>query len=250
MPGRKPKVIKKETTIDETPVIFRLKVTDDEENEVIPVGENVSYSDILSSVETSKVSDRFNTDILKTILEKVTMETKYSEHTVCFWCCHSFNWMATYLPVSYDLYKNIYSCEGHFCSPECALAHLYADNKVSDSFRWNRHALLFYLYRDLYIDKDLSPAPPRSILRMFGGPLDIQQFREFTSSTNELVMTDIPPIRLLFPSMNVQGPLRDIKRYVSLSTDAVEKASEHLRLKRSKTINVNVPTLDMCIVKG
>jgi hypothetical protein len=85
---------------------------------------------------------------------------------------------------------------------------------------------------------------------MFGGPLDIQQFREFTSSTNELVMTDIPPIRLLFPSMNVQGPLRDIKRYVSLSTDAVEKASEHLRLKRSKTINVNVPTLDMCIVKG
>ena len=50
--------------------------------------------------------------------------------------------------------------------------------------------------------------------------------------------------------MNVQGPLRDIKRYVSLSTDAVEKASEHLRLKRSKTVNVNVPTLDMCIVKS
>jgi hypothetical protein len=84
---------------------------------------------------------------------------------------------------------------------------------------------------------------------MFGGPLDIQQFREYTSGSNDIVMSELPPIRMLFPSMNVQGPLRDIKRYVSLSTDAVEKASEHLRLKRSKTMNTNIPTLDMCIVK-
>ena len=50
--------------------------------------------------------------------------------------------------------------------------------------------------------------------------------------------------------MNVQGPLRDIKKYVSLSNDVVEKASEQLRLKRSKPINVNVPTLDMCIKRA
>jgi hypothetical protein len=52
---------------------------------------------------------------------------------------------------------------------------------------------------------------------------------------------------MIFPSMNVQGPLRDIKKYVSLSSDAVDKASESLRLKRSKVPTPTVPTLDMCI---
>jgi hypothetical protein len=50
--------------------------------------------------------------------------------------------------------------------------------------------------------------------------------------------------------MNVQGPLRDIKKYVSLSVDVVEKASEQLRLKRSKPVNANIQTLDMCINKA
>jgi hypothetical protein len=248
MPGRKQKNVKKELEVDEAPVVFRLKVGDETVEQVIPIGDVVSYSDILTSVESSKVSERFNTTVLKKILEN-TVSDSYSEHTACFWCCSSFEWTATVLPISYDVYKNNYTCEGHFCSPECALAYLYADVSVSDSVRWSRHALLYSLYRELYVNKDLSPAPSRSILRMFGGQLDIQQFREYTSGSNDIVMSELPPIRMLFPTMNVQGPLRDIKRYVSLSTDAVEKASEHLRLKRSKTTNTNIPTLDMCIVK-
>jgi hypothetical protein len=85
---------------------------------------------------------------------------------------------------------------------------------------------------------------------MFGGPLDIEQYRDYITSDNYIVLSEIHPIRLVFPSMNVQGPLRDIKKYVSLSTDVVEKASEQLRLKRSKPMNVNVPTLDMCMKRS
>jgi hypothetical protein len=50
--------------------------------------------------------------------------------------------------------------------------------------------------------------------------------------------------------MNVQGPIRDIRKYVCLSSDVVEKASEQLRLKRSKPVNSNIQTLDMCIGKN
>ena len=85
---------------------------------------------------------------------------------------------------------------------------------------------------------------------MFGGPLDIQQYREYVFGDNNIVLSEMHPIRLTFPVMNVQAPLRDIKKYVSLSTDVVEKASEHLRLKRTKPIHANVPTLDMCIMKS
>lgn len=244
MPVRKPRVAKT-PAVDESPVVFFLKITEDDESRIIPAGDTTSYADILNT-EFSNNTEKFNTDLLKTILLKVRVE-RYSPQTACFWCCHNFDWVSSVLPLSYDVYNNIYSCEGNFCSPECALAYNYSDNKISDSTKWNRHALLGHLYAELYSSRDLSPAPPRSLLRLFGGPLDIQQYRDYVTGDNNIVLSELHPIRLLFPSMNVQGPLRDIKKYVSLSHDVVEKASEQLRLKRSKPVNVNVPTLDMCI---
>ena len=245
MPPRKAKAQTK-PQIDESPVVFFLKVTDTEDNGIIPAGDVTSYSDILNAVE--KNTERFNTDLLKDVLSKV-QTVRYSPQTACFWCCHTFNWVPCVLPISYDVYNNIYSCEGNYCSPECALSYLY-ESKIPDSTKWNRHALLNHMYAELYKTRTLSPAPPRSLLRLFGGPLDIEQYRDYITSDNYIVLSEIHPIRLVFPSMNVQGPLRDIKKYVSLSTDVVEKASEQLRLKRSKPMNVNVPTLDMCMKRS
>jgi hypothetical protein len=250
MPRKAKQTATKEVVVAETPVVFSLKIIEEDPiTDIIPAGETTSYSDILTSVELSNVSNSFNTDLLKSILDKVTVD-RYNNQTCCFWCCHKFAWSPVVIPISYDAYKNMYTCEGHFCSPECALSHVYADNKLSDSTKWNRHSLLRSLYRDLYKERTLSPAPPRTLLRMFGGPLDIEQYREYTFGDNNIVLSELHPIRLLFPSMNVQAPLRDIKKYVSLSTEAIEKASEQLRLKRNKPVNVNVPTLDMCIGKN
>lgn len=250
MPRKAKQVVTKDVIVAETPVVFSLKIMEENEQttNIIPAGDNISYSDILSSTELSKVSSTFNTELLKSILDKVVVD-RYNEQTHCFWCCHKFSWAAVVIPLSYDSYKHIYSCEGHFCSPECALSHVYSDNRLSESTKWNRHSLLRHLYSELYIDRTLSPAPPRTLLRIFGGPLDIEQYREYTYGENNIVLSEIHPVRLLFPSMNVQAPLRDVKKYVSLSTEAIEKASEQLRLKRSKPVNVNIPTLDMCIVR-
>jgi len=250
MPPRKAKVaIKESTAVAETPVIFFLKIEEDEDEKfIIPADEAlVSYADILNTVEVSN-TQRFNTDLLKSVLENISGD-RYTAQTACFWCCHGFNWTACVLPKSYDAYKNVYKAEGNFCSPECALAYNYADNRISDSTKWAQHALLGKIYSELYASRILSPAPPRTLLRMFGGVLDIEQYRDYSSSTNDVVLSELPPIRLQFPSMNVQGPLRDIKKYVSLTRDVVEKASEHLRLKRSKPANVNIQTLDMCMSK-
>lgn len=244
---------KEPTPIQETPVVFFLKTHEDEgDSEVIPAGESSSYldisrpttyNDILKSMESTT---NMNADALKSILDKTECD-KYGIGTACFWCAHSFDWSSTVLPISYDAYKNIYTCEGNFCSPECALAYLYNDVHISDTMRWNRHTLLRYMYSSLYEVRDLSPAPPRTLLRLFGGPLDIAQYRAYTYSSNDIVMSDLPPIRLIFPTMNIQGPVRDIKKFVSLSSEAVEKASQQLRLKRSKPVHANIPTLDKCL---
>jgi len=248
--GRKAKVVVTKD-ISETPVVFSLKITEEILNQetIVPAEENMNYSEILNSVEISKVSNTFNTELLKSVLDKVVAD-RYGPQTSCFWCCHKFVWTPVYLPISYDAYKNSYTCEGHFCSPECGLAYLYSDNRISDSTKWNRHSLLRNLYSDLYKERYLSPAPPRSLLRMFGGPLDIEQYREYTYNDNNIILSELHPIRLVFPSMNIQAPLRDIKKYVSLSNDVVEKASEQLRLKRTKPVNLNIPTLDMCLKKN
>lgn len=239
MPPRK-KVPEK---IAETPVVFFLKISEKEE-QVIPVGQTTSYSEILDN-SVKQDTERFSATILRPLLEHIHDE-KYSEHTACFWCCHQFNGFQFKIPVSYNTYKETYTCEGNFCSPECCLSHLYADNTVSDNNQWYRHSLLIKLYGFLYTDP-ISPAPPRELLRLFGGPLDIKQFREFLAGTNEIILSEMPPIRTVFPSMNIQGPLRDIKKYVSLANDVIDKASESLRLKRSKPLRQNVQTIDMCI---
>jgi hypothetical protein len=230
--------------LPEAPVIFSLRLP---VNQDLPTpadqSASTNYSDILQSVEQSHVSERFNTDIMKDILNRTRSPT-YSGTSACFWCCHPFPWKASVLPISYDAYENMYTCEGHFCCPECALAYLYADPNMSDVLRWNRHALLSDLYRKLYDKKDITPAPNRNVLRMFGGPLDIEQFREYTSCSEDMIAVQLPPLRLYVPTMNVQGPIRDVKKFVALSQDTVDKASKELRLKRSAPTQTNVPTLD------
>ena len=251
--GRK-KVVK-DTTVQETQVVFFLKITENNESDVIPAGTEISYTEIirptpitsyteiLKGLESS--SSLMNTETLKSILENNVI-ISYSNDTACFWCCHVFNWNPCVLPVSYDAYKNVYTCEGNYCSPECALAFLYKETST-DSVVWHRHSLLRTMYSKLYINRELSPAPPRTLLRMFGGPLDIEQYRGYTIKVNDAVSSELPPIRLVFPSMNIQGPIRDIKKFVSLSTDVVEKASEQLRLKRMRPVHANIPTLDMVL---
>jgi hypothetical protein len=84
------------------------------------------------------------------------------------------------------------------------------------------------------------------MLRIFGGQLDIEQFREYLMNSDEIVSIAMPPIRLHVPTMNSQGPVRDVKKFIALSQETVEKASKELRLRRTKPVNNNVATLDKC----
>lgn len=232
--------------LPEAPVIFSLRLPS-EESIPVPADASTNYSDILNAVEGSQVSERFAGGVMKEILTRAKTAS-YSSTTACFWCCHPFSWTPTVLPISYDAYETMYTCEGHFCSPECALAFLYNDCNLSDVSRWTRHALLADMYRRLYTTRELSPAPPRATLRLFGGPLSIEQFREHTSFNDDTVAVHLPPLRLHLPTMNVQAPVRDVKKFVTLSQETIDKASKELRLKRSKPVHASAATLDKCMV--
>ena len=70
-----PKKLKKVEPVKETPVIFFLKIAETAGDRILPVGDVVSYSDILHSVDLSNSVQRFDNELLKPILEKISSVT-------------------------------------------------------------------------------------------------------------------------------------------------------------------------------
>ncbi len=255
MPPRARKATtKQEPPLSDDPVVYFLKVSKDlqhsEKEAPVPEAlETTDYAVILKEEEANQ--QQFDETVIHTIISKIHQQLAYPAGTACFWCCHPFAWKAVVLPTHYDVYINQYSAEGNFCSPECALAYCYSDHLLTDAQRWLRHSLLRSLYASIYPkDTDISPAPDKRCLRMFGGTLSIEQYRRYIKEGSSPLQIAMPPIRLYMPSINTQSTARDIKTYVSLSNETVDKASQQLRLKRNKPVHSATTTLDKCMGLG
>lgn len=91
----------------------------------------------------------------------------------CHWCCHSFKTPPLALPFMYK--DNTYYVEGNFCSWECMKSY---NNDKNDSLKNHRYSLLTQMYKDVY--KKIEPisfAPSKLDLKVFGGKLSIDEFR-------------------------------------------------------------------------
>lgn len=247
---------KKQKTVDVEfpPVIFFFKLgkdfrEDDFSNVELPesnCADATEYSDILKEIEMPK--NTYDEAIIHELVSRIHLQTEYPQGTSCFWCCHAFSWKSFVIPTHYDYYSDFFNAEGHFCSPECALAYVYAEPNLTNSQKWQRHALLYSLYGKLYQQREFHASPDRRILRIFGGNLDIKQYRDYIWKGTKPLQLELPPIRMQMPSVNTQASNRDVKSYVSLSNDVVDKASQQLRLKRSKPVHSNTKTFDNIIV--
>lgn len=241
----------KDPPVADAPIVFFLRVSKEAQQQIInssvvePTGiQPTEYSEILKE---EVAQQHFDESVIHSIVSKIHQQSEYPPGTACFWCCHTFSWTPAFLPTHYDVYTNQFTAEGHFCSPECALSFLYNDTSMTDSQRWIRHSLLQSVYRDSYKNKSLNFAPDKRVLRLFGGTLSIEQYRRYVKEGGAPLQLAMPPVRLYMPSINTQATVRDIKTYVSLSTETVDKATQQLRLKRSKPVHSNVQTLDKCM---
>ena len=123
----------------------------------------------------------------------------------CWWCCHPIKTKPLHLPNSYDEKKKEYKVYGHFCSWNCVKAYNLDTN---DSNTNNRMSLISLMYFDTNCTfKPIRPAPPRQVLTMFGGTMDIDEFRNISKDT--LVLANLPP--LIYINHNVEYHKRNIK---------------------------------------
>ena len=165
----------------------------------------------------------------------------------CFWCCHSFDNKPVILPIR-DQGEYI-QVSGNYCSPECAMAHLFDVHQDSYA-RWEQLSLLNRLYGQA-VGGPIKPAPPKQILKLFGGPMTIEAYRGLVRQGTLRVDTHLPPMVSLLATMDT----KPIDFYdVSLTKNVMEtvkerlaKAEEVLKLKRTKPLKAWESTLDACI---
>jgi hypothetical protein len=119
--------------------------------------------------------------------------TKLENELFCWWCCHSFDSVPIGIPLNYNSKINKFITKGIFCSFGCMQAYKKNENIIcSDD-------LIRYLYKKLtgitVLDKDyLKCAPPRIVLKRFGGIMTIEEFREASSRDKIYKMVEYPLI--------------------------------------------------------
>jgi len=158
----------------------------------------------------------------------------------CYWCCHSFSTPPFGVPVKYVHEKfHVYGC---FCSLECAAAYNLDTCGIVDEV-WERHQLIQVLSRRIGGPNIVKPAPSRLVLKMFGGYMDVEEFRDFCH-TGKIININFPPMMTLTQQIEEinESELNNEFKYIPVDNDRINKFK--LKLKRTKPITQSKNTLD------
>lgn len=165
--------------------------------------------------------------------------TKTNVH--CWWCCHPFDTPPCAIPQKY--HKGVFHLYGCFCSFNCAAAYNF-DKKYDHM--WESYSLLHLLYKKMY-DKDFKkiiPAPPKEVLKIFGGILSIEEYRENLISNTIMYRIITPPMISIVPKLeenkiNVEQ-IRNRKKYIPVDNiDQQMNRSKLQQLKKSNKSNMD-----------
>ena len=108
----------------------------------------------------------------------------------CWWCTYNFETIPLFLP-DHDR-NSVYFVFGNFCSFSCMLAY---NQNLDDYRKSDRNSLIKQLYYKIFKKTiTIKPAGPRELLKKFGGPIDIQQFRDPNYVCSKELKLTIPPM--------------------------------------------------------
>lgn len=136
-------------------------------------------------------------------IQKLSYDNKEDNENIfesynCWWCCHKFNTEVIYIPEY--IKDNVFYVKGNFCSFNCALSHNYNDNTQNNFYE--KESLIYLFYKKinniaLHEYLKLNYAPNKEILKKFGGPISIEEYRKsFVYKNYNCVY---PPFTLIIP---------------------------------------------------
>jgi hypothetical protein len=158
----------------------------------------------------------------------------------CYWCCYPIGAKEFGLPIKYDTIHKTFTTYGYFCSLECVVAYNYAEHMGSDRM-WEIHSWIQWIGQQSGYNIPIRPAPNRYLLKMFNGPMEIDEFREIHKSYCKTYVMNMPPL------IHVQGQMESIntsylnqKGNVHITSDPPER----MKLARKKAVMDTKKTLD------
>jgi hypothetical protein len=157
---------------------------------------------------------------------------------LCWHCCHPWQGEAIPYPFAYDDRTKKFKVGGQFCSFECIKG--YSRDTVSVAVS-GIHLMNIRHYRKIITGRTdpFMPAPPKIVLRAFGGNLTIEEFRkpnpkiEYTVNYGSTVKI-IPYEAHEYHTGTKNVTLLDTETEVNIKNSNVK--NEHLRLRRTKPL--------------
>ena len=114
-----------------------------------------------------------------------------SSNSVCWNCCHCINNEVLSQPIKYE--NNVFTTVGNFCNYSCISRYIIDSNESSENI-FNKLSILnlYYNIKNNTKSKSVTPAPSKLVLKMFGGYMDINEYR--LKNQEYLITTNIEPI--------------------------------------------------------
>ena len=138
----------------------------------------------------------------------------------CWWCCHTFTNCPCTLPVKYDPLRKRFNFIGVFCSWNCTKAYNLEKN---DHIKYQRTEWITLLIQQMYGIKEainVKCAPPRQTLKMFGGYLTINEFRNNNKLVDSYHLNELR-FNFIFPEIT------------EMSNIKIKTTPKNLRLSRN-----------------
>lgn len=160
----------------------------------------------------------------------------------CWTCCHMFD--ASPVGIPHMLIGQQFHCYGNFCSYNCAkrylcpeedddiaLLHTVSDKFVEDDLSDKKQLLelLCHLETGLPFGTCIEKSPKRLMLKLFGGTMTIEEYRQNAISNKQYHVFRSPmvPISYQMEECITKDPIKKTKD-ASLSTLKLEKAYQNL----------------------
>ena len=210
----------KTTETDSDDIIIQLPISQSKINTIINNNDSQDNKILVPSPYESNsyfMNDAENISY-DTNTEYQTTYSNNNNNSHCVWCCHSIDTIVYSMPYNYDTVNDSYFVFGSFCSLQCANAYNFSVHGSSDKV-WEINSWIQMLGKRYGFTNTIRPAPSKYLLKMFGGNLTIDDFREAHIKSDKTYVLNIPPMISINSSSEI------------LNTSYLAKMSEHKKKK-------------------
>lgn len=158
----------------------------------------------------------------------------------CWWCCFPFTTRP--VPLATYYHKGTFKVCGNFCSFNCAKTYLLKMGRNTT----NLVSLNVFLYRQMTGQKEYTeivPAPPREMLKIFGGPFSIEEFRDSSLKLKEFKSY---PFNCISINEHIEESVRLVVRAASAADGSSAPPTKQSKRKHAtETVEITAKNLDL-----